>query len=111
MVGAAPAPLDQEEGRVVGGDPAPFLHQGTGQTPRHLLHVSTQGALNKIDHAFLAELLPAGCMLLDETVGEEQHPVTAPERLLADLRDVTTEADGQGSRALQRLDDPVVTDQ
>ena len=46
----------------------------------------------------LAELFPAGLVLLDGAVGEKQHPVAAPQDLLADLRRGPAETDRQGGQ-------------
>jgi hypothetical protein len=71
-----------------------------GETAHHLLHAFTYapGAFHEFDQALLAELFPAWLVLLDGAVGEKQHPVTAPQDLLADLRRRPTETDRQGCR-------------
>jgi hypothetical protein len=113
MIGGAALPLHQEQGRVVGGHAAPGSRQGVRQGPNYLLHAASSvvGVLHEADKALLAELLLAGPVLLDDTVGEEQHPVTAAELFLADVRCGTADPDRKGSRALQRPADPVAADQ
>lgn len=63
------------------------------------------------DQAFLAELLPAALVFLDEAACAERHPVAAPELPRADLRCIAAEADRLGSGAVQGPDDLVITDQ
>ncbi|WP_188305962.1 hypothetical protein [Streptomyces sp. CBMA123] len=49
----------------------------------------------------LAGPLPAGCVFLDQAVGEARHPVARPEGRLAEPGPVAAEADGQGGGAVQ----------
>ena len=113
MVGGAPAPFDQEEGRVVAGAAAPFLLQGVGECAHHRPHPLRRvfDVVDRVDELFLAELFFAGFVLLDQAVGEAQHPVAALERCSLMPGLFTAEADRQGGRAFQLPDDPVVADQ
>ena len=110
--GAAP-PLHQEQGCVVGGQAASCRRQGAGETAHRLLDAFAYlvGAFHEADQALHAELLPARLVFLEGTVGEEQHPVAAPELVLADDWRGSAEADREGSGAFQRLGNPAVADQ
>ena len=56
-------------------------------------------------------MLPARLVLLEGTVGEEQHPVAAPELVLTDDWRGSAEADREGPGAFQRLGNPAAADQ
>lgn len=89
VVGGAPAPLDQEEGRVVAGDPAPLPDQGAGEGAHHRPNpfLGVLDAVDPGDELLLAELLAADIVLLDQAVGEAQHPVAdLASRMLAAFR-------------------------
>lgn len=58
MIGRAPAPFDQEEGRVVAGAAAPLPLQSVGECAHHrsyALH-SVFDAVDPVDELLLAEL-------------------------------------------------------
>src|SRR5687767_8713120 len=70
VVGGAPTPFDEEEGRVVAGVPAPFLLQGVGEGAHHSSHAffipcDACDAVHAGEEPFLAELFSSGFVLLD----------------------------------------------
>ena len=80
MVGGAAAPFEEEEGGVVAGDPASLALQRLGELPCHLRNAGggRAGVLDaRRSVRSLAELLAADAVLLDQAVGEAQHPVAA----------------------------------
>src|SRR5579872_167182 len=99
LTGGAPPPFHQEQGGVVGGEAASCRRQGTGETARRLLDALADlaGAFQEVDQALNAELLPARLVFLEGAVGEEQHPVAAPELVLADDWRGPAEADRESS--------------
>lgn len=108
MVRILGTPLQEEKGRVVAGGAAPFTHQGVGKPADGHLHgvVLSFGTLQLGDESLDAELLPTTLrVFFDDAVGEEQHPVAGLQRLLADVRGVSSDADGQCGCAAQCTDD------
>jgi hypothetical protein len=77
VVDGAPAPSDQEEGRVIAGAAAPLLFQSVGECAHHRAYslLGVFDAVDPVDGLLLAELLFACIVFLDQAVGEAQHPV------------------------------------
>nr|WP_246089846.1 hypothetical protein [Nonomuraea deserti] len=95
VVGTPAAPFDQEEARVITCRPPPLAHQCVRQAPYDLLHGSGHGpdVLDGADQTFFAELLAAGLVLFDETIGIEQHPIVTYKPACVDPRGGAAEAD------------------
>lgn len=82
-----------------------FEHERPGEKPHRLLHrllhriLVGADLLDKVPQPCLAGRAAAGSVLLDNAVGEEQHPVTPLQRSIADHRRRPAKADRQGRRA------------